>query len=66
MEADRVEAPAGSELLEVKSVGLMLFVPNAVFPFIRGGWNARQTLAEAGRLADVSGWPRRPECDQTR
>lgn len=46
----RVEVPKGSELLEVRTVGLMLFVPNATFPFIRGGWNPRQTIAEAGRL----------------
>lgn len=43
----QVEVPEGSELLEVRSVGVMLFIPSPTCRFSRTAWNPRQVLEEA-------------------
>lgn len=45
----RVRVPRGSELLEVKGLGLELFVPSQTDQLVRGAWNPRAVLAEASR-----------------
>lgn len=42
-----VDVPEGSKLLEVKSVGVMLFVPSLTCRFTRSAWNPRQVITEA-------------------
>lgn len=41
-----VRVPAGSALLPVKSIGLMLFSPSLRDPCIRVAWNANQVMRE--------------------
>lgn len=45
--AIRVRVPAGSALREVKTVGLVLFVPGED-PAVLGGWSANQVMREIG------------------
>lgn len=47
-EAVRVRVPPGSRLREVKSVGMLLFVPGSD-PLIRLAWSANDTMREASR-----------------
>lgn len=45
----RVRVPRGSSLLEVKGLGLELFVPIQTDQLVRFAWNPRAVVAEASR-----------------